>query len=310
MNFDKIKTGKGVDYMKKIIMLLLGLSVILFSSCGVDDYEEKKPKKERTVDISSGIKENGYEFNYSFDLDFDGKDEEIKMEVLFDEPELFVSIGDYNGSFEIFDGNIEKVYVTDIDEDDNKKDLVIYTCEVSGDPRIRILKFDENLTPYKFNSEYHDSLDFVLEDSRWTGYIDDYYFKVNDDDSITLKEQTDSLGMWTVYKSFALVDDAFEETVPEKYEILPENITVLVEYMEDIDEKEREMLKKGYLRAYATIELEDITINEGEYFKPVYDNGKDDIYIEKENGEEGWIYIGTEAVERRELHKYFFMLAG
>jgi|GEM_PF-3913748 len=297
--------------MKKLMALLLtvvlALSLVACGS-GISPLGNNKKTTSRTEDISDGIKNQGDYYFYSYDLDFDGEKEEIEIEVdeLDDwEYELNVRIGNYEKTVELYFGSIEAVYACDIDTNDNAMDIAIFTCEESGDPRVRIFKYDENLTLYEFYKETYDG-DREIYDCCWTGYAINYYLNVNDDDTITIEEQTSSAGMWSVHKTYKRgAKGRFEEIKPEKYEILPDFMNEGC-YTDEINGKEKSMWNKGFIKAYVDYEF----INEGEYFKVLYDDGKDNIYIETQKGKSGWIYIGYEAEGRYDLNPYYFYLAG
>lgn len=192
----------------------------------------------RTVDISSGISGDGLSFSYKFDFDFDGKKENVLMKVKgsYDSGQtLSVSVGKYAKNLEFFDGEIDAVYACDIDRNDNLCDLAIITMEMSGDPRLRILKYDPNLTPYKFYSDYDGS----YMEENWLGYAVSYYFNINNDDTLTLEEQTSSYGMWSVYRKYRRNSaGAFVEVKPDKYNILPDFMNNQLTYDNDMDYEE------------------------------------------------------------------------
>lgn len=310
--------------MKKILALMIALLLVLGLAACDDDTVAPQPEKTsqkkneekvypRTEDISKGIDDEGESFTYSYDFDFDDKAEEIELEIVSDddwESEMNICVGGYEKTVDIVDwGTIDAVYGCDIDTEDGVRDIAIITNEQSGDPRIRIFKYDEDLTPYEFS--YEDYMgDYVTSDDLWLGYAINYYFNVNDDDTITLEEQTDSAGMWSVYKTYEMNSSGrFEEVKPEKYEILPD-------FMEgsyglsQVSGEEKTMWEDGFIKAYIAFESGEVTLDEGEYFKVLYDDGENNIYIETESGASGWVYMGYDVTERYELNPYYFYLAG
>ena len=302
--------------MKKFMLLLTVVcTVLLFSSCGDDEKSQKDIKSEkdypRTVDISSGIKDKNEEFEYSADFNFDGKKEEVEIEFeFFDEYDwsyyMEVSIGEYKTKIEVEGNYIEAVYACDIDESDGVRDLVIFTNEMSGDPIVRILKYDSSLPLYNFVNDYDDT----PYGHKWIGYAVNCYFNVNEDDSITMEEQTSSAGMWSVYKTYYRDENGiFVEKKPEYYDVLPDFMAREYDFIEDMGKEEKEKWKKGYIMAHTDYTSNGFTLYEGDYFKVLYDDGNNEIYVEKENGEGAWINVDY-SMEREKLNRNYFYLAG
>lgn len=307
--------------MKRILSLILVISMVLMLSACLEIKKKRDPKEmlniekkvdmgERTVDLSDNISENGDSFTHSCDLDYDGTNEKISIEIVEGDDysqKLRVKIGEKSAEYECFDGVIEKVYSCDVAEDDKTRDIAIITREVSDDPRVRILSYGNELACYDFFNEYNES---GKSDCVWIGYASAFYFRVNDD-TITLEEQTKSAGMWSVYREYALEDGVFKEVPYKKYKILPDFMKSRQYFDDDVTEEEKEKWSDGYIKAYCHYSNESISIEEGEYIKPVYDNGKDRIYVEKENGESGYIDIGYDTpFDREEFNPMYFFLAG
>lgn len=308
--------------MKRVLSLTLVLLLMLmFSSCL--EIEKKRDRKEmlhieekidmgeRTIDISAGIENEGKSFSYSCDLDYDGNEESISISIETGEENqemAVIEVGDKTVSFDSYDGYIEKVYSCDIIEDDRTRDIAIITLEGSGDPRIRILSYKNDLEAYIFNDGYKEE---DKSDYRWLGYTCNYYFEVSDEGNITVEEQTNSTGMWSVYKKYELVDGMFKEIHYDKYIIRPDFMAKMESFGENVTDEEKEKWKNGYIKAYTSYSNESILINEGEYIKPLYDNDKNKIYVEKEDGETGYINISyTSDFERDAFNEMFFYLAG
>ncbi len=312
--------------MKKILVLLLSVTVsLMLTSCLKKDAKEDpiikaqpsegydKPVKtvtaDRTVDISDGINISYDSFSYSCDFDYDGNDENVGIIVkTIDDSKqsLCITIGSRAKELELFDGFIKSVYSCDIDLNDGVRDLAVITVEGSSDPRIRILNYADGLPAWNFA----DSDSKEQYDSRWIGYAISYYFNVNDDDTITLEEQTNSYGMWSVYRDYKLnANGAFEEIVKEKYDVLPDFMVDNEYFPEYFSEDEIEMWKKGYIMAHEHLSNGNITIHKGEYFRPLYDDDHNKLYIEKKNGEQGYIDLEN-FPERYIFNDAFFYLAG
>jgi hypothetical protein len=200
------------------------------------------------------------------------------------------------------------VYSCDIVEDDRTRDIAIITNEESGDPRIRILSYGNDLQPYSFYDEHSEN---GTVDCNWLGYACSYYFGVNDDSTITIEEQTNSVGMWSIYRKYELKDNVFEEIPYDKYVIVSDFMKNREYFDESVTEEEKDKWEKGYIMAYAPYSNESINIAEGEYIKPLYDNDKNRIYVEKENGETGYIDVGYgSSFNRDEFNFMYFYLAG
>lgn len=313
--------------MKKILALMIAVIMVFgLSACSENAVapnsdktaQEKDKEKEdkiypRTEDISQGIDDEGMTFTYSYDFDFDEEEEKIEFEIVSDDDwqaELNIKIADYKKTLEIVDwGTIDAVYACDVDTEDGVRDIAIITNEQSNDPRIRILKYDQDLTAYEFSYEDYKG-DYVTSDDRWIGYAVSYYFNVNDNDTITIEEQTDSAGMWSVYQTYKMNSSGrFVEIVPDKYEVLPDFIKGSYG-AHQVTGEEKNKWDNGFIKAYVDFESGKVAIYEGEYFKVLYDDGENNIYIEKEDGTSGWIYIGYDAEGKEELNPYFFFLAG
>ncbi len=300
--------------MKKIVFVIMLLTLTFFiASCREDvkNLESKPHIYPRTEDISAGIENDGEEFEYAVDFDFDGKKDEVEIDfdILNEDAwvyEMEVSVGDYEVSIDVDGRCIEAVYVCDIDEDDGVRDLVVITNEMSDDPVVRIMKYDSGLPQYNFVSDY----DGKPYKQKGIGYAVSYYFNVNEDDSITMEEQTPSAGMWSVYKTYYRNNNGyFVEKKPEYYEVLPDFMEKNPFLFADMTEEETEKWKNGYVMAHVDYTSNGFTVYKGEYFKVLYDDGNNNIYVEKENGESAWISVDYN-MERYDFNKYFFFLAG
>jgi len=311
--------------MKKIFTLIfVAVAVFAFTACDSvallgDLLSSDDNISARTYDLSPGIDEDRENFSHSFDMDGDGTNEDITMEIKYadeyDNGSLYIAVGNYSTYSEIFYGTLEKVYACDMDTEDGLWDLAVITMEESGDPRIRIYKYNEPLTLYNFmNYSLYDDYTSI-DDCKWIGYVDTYYFNVNNDDTLTIEEQTPSAGMWCVYKTYRRgAQGIYEEVRPEKYEILPDTMEIVDGWPQFETEKEKEMWQKGYIMAHCPYSDNEISLKTGDFFKALYDDGNNKIYIEKENGESGWLDVSFENSTfsniRHELNPAFFMLAG
>lgn len=315
--------------MKKYGFLLIALVlVVVVCSCGqnvenqADNSTDIKNIENlpRTEDISEGIVKSsgnyGESYSYSYDFDFDGIKEEISLtlntptEDPWYNQTIIVSVGDYTREVSCMGASFEAIYACDIDLDDGVKDFAVITQEMSGDPRLQIFKYDSSLSLYGFLNEAEWLEEPRIEEDNWLGYVNSHYFNVNEDGSITIEEMTPSVGMWTVRKIYYRdKDGVFVEKKPEYYEVLPDFMRESFA-KETLTDYEKEMWEQGYMKAGVDYSGKDVTINQNEYFKVLYDDGDSNLYIEKENKESGWINIGSYDSVRYDLNSAFFMLAG
>lgn len=300
--------------MKKLTLLALALCILL---CGCskppinnqqDAVATPAPVLDRNRNISGGILNNGLSFSYKYDLNFDGEKEDITMNVVpgehLGEARLNLSIGEYAKQFDMMEGYISDVYACDIDTEDGVYDIAFITTEASDDPRIRIIKYGPDLSPYQFR--LND--DGGIYDEHWIGYAVSHYFNVNFNDTITIEEQTSSRGMWSVYKTYQRNSfGVFEEMVPEYYDILTDFADRQLSYDTEMDEEERTMWETGFIKAYTDYNKNGVFIEEGDYIRPLYDDGNNNVIVQRENGEQVLInlenYLG-------DFNSHFFFLAG
>lgn len=242
-------------------------------------------------------------FSGEYDMDFDGKKEIIEIHITNHEAEQYmdVSVGGKTRRADTWEAGLTDIYITDINSSDGVKDLVVVTEEESGDPCVRMFRYGDSLYQYCFDTEWGE------EDELWIGYVSSY-LNVPEDHCLIIKEQTDSCGMWGVLKQYRLSEDGiFYEERPEHYEILAKEFMDL-EYLPVEDAEEHRMWEKGYVKAHSRYESNGMVIRQGEYFKVLYDNGYNFLYIIKENGQDGWINI--EGYPMSEVNPHFFFLAG
>ena len=174
-----------------------------------------------------------------------------------------------------------------------------------------MLTYENNTLKHEY---FYEPEDYVKNHKRYwdyLGYVDRVYFNVNDDNTFTLKKQTRSAGMWYVYKTYTLINDSYHEIVPEYYEILPDFMSSRANYLQ-IYGREREMWNKGFAKSNINFKYNNFRINKGEYFKLLYDDGNNNIYIVKENGTGAWVNLNNfdNYNTRYELNDYIFFLAG
>ena len=249
------------------------------------------------------------------DFDFDGEAENIDISVteLADtySQDINISVGEYSKTIHGDDSvYILAIYACDIDNDDKYKDLAIFTEELSADPKLYILKYN-NLEAYSFVGVDYDG-EPREEECLWLGYCDKPYLEINEDDSIILREQTNSRGMWDMHKKHYLNNEGkIVEEKQDSYVVVKDYMAEPGDWMEFVDEREEEMWCKGYIRAYTDFEGNLIDLEEGDYFEVLLDDDDNNLFIRKENGEEGWINIDTgDYMDTLELNDKFFMMAG
>lgn len=294
--------------MKKFLSLVSLFMCLALAGC-TGGNEITPP---RTIDVSGSITDNGRAFySHNIDLDFDGENETIAMDIVMNEEmpweaSLNITVGEFLTSLPMIDGMIDAVYSCDIDSKDGVRDLAIVTNEASDDPRIRIIKYAEDMPLYQF--KLND--DGGIYDELWLGYTVSYYFNILENDQLVLEMQTPSYGMWSVYRTFQRNENGlFEEVIPDRYQILSDFMEKA--YTEDLGGHELDMWQKGYIMAHCDYEYEGFEIKEGEFLKPLYDDGNNKIYVEKEDGTGGWISSDYAlGYNLSMLNKNFFFLAG
>lgn len=300
--------------MKKSMLLALALCTLLCGCRKPPENDQKEvivtptPVIDRTRNISGGITDNGQSFSYKYDMDFDGEKEEISMTVApgahLGEAVLSLSVGEYQKQFDMMEGYICDVYACDIDTQDGVFDIAFITTEASDDPRIRIIKYGPELLPYQF--KLND--DGGIYDELWIGYAVSHHFTTNFNDTITIEEQTSSRGMWSVFKTYKRnKTGVFEEIVPEFYDILTDFIERQLSYDTEMDDEERTMWETGFIKAYTDYNYNGVSISEGDYIRPLYDDGNNKIIAEREDGEKIILDLETDLSN---FNSRFFFLAG
>ncbi len=314
--------------MKRIffIVLLVMFSVFMSGCSGhneVNNESENTQRCELIYDSKTDKDSEKRKYNGSYDFDFDGTEEKILIECIGKNEEFTyngqtetyyhneyvnVSIGEKTYKFEDFIGQIDSVYICDIDENDNVKDLALIMADLDISYLLRIFRYDEKLTPYNFSSLNFDKKT-VLNNFLSISSVNPY-FNVEQDGTITTKTLAGISGMWETYKKYNRnINGIFEENRPEYYEILPDFMERKISSESELNEEKWEMWEKGYVKAYIDFTGEDIIINKDEYFKVKFDDGNGNVYIEKENGDAGWIYIGYDMESYHPLNDKFFYLA-
>ncbi len=310
--------------MKKLLALLLtGVLALSLTACGemgkaeeakqgnaVLLYENPKDEKEATV---------------AFDLDEDGKDEEVKASLTED---YYISVSSGDAEIKLGYGEayyIYKIYGIDIDTKDKKKELVIISDEVSSDVMLRVLRFEngeftlvnfENTDGYTGESYTHDTLS--------VGYDAEIEFAGK-----TLEtSKRGRYGMWCVEAKYKFDGEVFEKVeikernvVRSSYEGMYKFISEEPEYYMEHgiikDEDELENLKEGYVTAHTDLEISDkaperkgaVTIKEGDVFKIIMEDSEGFVYVEKKKGESGWVYLGDFSDNRYEVSEIAFFMA-
>ncbi len=252
-------------------------------------------------------------FTGSYDFDFDGISEKVSIEITSPTDDTWIdqttriTIGNKSTVIDTTGAEIDAVYACDIDKTDGHMDLAVIMTEYSGDPNLRIFKYIDGLGRYEFQIEGWEGKIYQY-DNYGTGYIDNCYFNVNDDDSISLECQTSSPGMWDVIRTFYRDDyNVFVELKPSFYTVLPNFMTGRQSFYPEIDAYEESMWHKGYIKAHQTYLSNGFTIYSGEYFKVIYDDGNSCLFIQKQNGQSGWIYIDYNMYS---INPNFFYMAG
>ncbi len=289
--------------MKKLCKM--GMAMLLFlclTACATlpkQQCDNKKQTHPRVVKLFAPEAADNVNYQGNYDFDADGQPEEIELAIS--------SVTD-----PWYDETIAGVYAFDMDTSDGLLDLGVVTVEYSADPALRIFRYNADLTQHSFASYNHDENGYTEPFDRFgLGYAINYYFAFDDAGVLTVESQTESSGMWSIYKTYkADANGVWTEVLKEKYEILPDFFTMHAKGWHPEEPAEAEMWHKGYVKAYIDYSNSEMTLKAGEYFKPLYDDRKNNIYIEKENGEGGWMNIDYTSFNREALNTYFFSVAG
>lgn len=302
--------------MKKIaIFLVAAILLSILAGCNNTPKKVSEPRvKLLYEDEGDGLifdSWTGY-----FDFDNDETKERVKVRVLDPDDKSYsqylnVKIGEFETTIEGVDRvHVEAIYGCDIDPNDGAWDLAVFTIEQSADPRVFIFKYNENLEPYVFwGTDYNG--EEAGENCYWLGYIDKPYFDITADNKIILRTQTGSRGMWYVNRIFSLDDRGrISEEKQELYEILPD-FMLNSSLADEFNAEEKQMWDKGYIKANISLDGNSIDLMQGEYFKVLYDDDNNNLFIEKENGENGWINLDSQDVTTFiDLNLAFFFMAG
>lgn len=302
--------------MKKIIAAIVILAMFSLPACrGKKDGEVTNMRTETLFYQGGTNLEQVQDYKGSYDFDEDGKKEDISIAVRYIDEDNWASeityfIGDKSIKVETAGGDINAVYACDIEIEDGIKELAVISTEWSGDPALRIIKYGDNLSLYEF--EHYNFWDDTtsVSDLLGTGYIDSPYFEVKGDGAFTLKSQTNSSGMWCVLRDYQINENGvFEEKVKKSYKVLDDYMKNSL-FDDELSGREAKMWEQGYIKAYVDYNYGGVALKAGEYFKVLLDSDRDLIYIQKEDGTEGWIDINNEIPERYELNPRYFFLAG
>jgi len=246
-----------------------------------------------------------------FDFNSDGTDEKYLVEP--SENELKVLIGDYNVVTEMYEGSVDILYITNLFGGDNWS-LAVITNEVSGDPRLRLITYTDaglKLETFKTFTEDEYSANEIVENHLWLGYADKYYFNVDDNGVLTIRQNTPSIGMWDVYMTYQYTDGLYEFIDTSYYEIAPDFMTEREYFFNEMSDHEKAMWYGGYMKAYTDCRYSGFTIKKGEYFRVTHDDGHNYIFIEKADGNMCWVKLDYEtSSEMYNLNPNFFYMAG
>ena len=238
----------------------------------------------------------------AYDLNFDGINEKIQVNVSrIDASKKYmkISAGEKTKELKISCLSLDAVYLCDVDPYDGYKDIAVVTTEEGIN--LRIFKGDGELTQYQFKSNDYFGKP-VIYDFCSFGFISNPEFSIENDKSI-LMENVFNATAGSIYTTYKLNEnDIFEEVIPAYYTI---DNSRMANYLpsDDITGYERSMWEKGYIKAYKNHSDNGVVINRGEYFRVLYFNGYEYIFVEKENGNSGWIYLGENMYE---LNPYYF----
>lgn len=273
-----------------------------------DMAEFKVPTKRTEVLFKKAGYSGKRDFSTWVDMDFDGVADYIKVSLVpgsYDGEDLRITLKEMQKTFEgtEFVG-IDAVYVTDMDINDGVRDLVVMGQGFydEGGSYVNIVRYDSNITEYYFVQ--YDIANFL--------FLDSPNFKVNEDDTFSIVAPAPRMGMWGVKKTYRETykgSRIYAEVQQEYYEIETDEFMKNSGMGDSLSGYEKTMWDQGYIRAYTAYKGEGINLKKNDYFKVLYDNGENYVYVVKTDGQAGWIYIGNyEQIDA--LNRYFFFMAG
>ena len=247
----------------------------------------------------------------AYDFDFDGIPEEIFVEIKdtdgvrkgLDSDDSFVkvSVGGKTVEFRSYITGLRHIAVCDLNLNDGTKDLgIMFRTDTSA--VYCFYKYGETLQSYKFGK--NTSIGSRL-----------YYDYELENDELKIKMDSDTGYMWPIDVTYVKsdTDDLLFVKKGVPYYEIPKSYMGDTPRVSDIgreiDAVEKEMWKKGYIKARCDGDYigENIIIKSGEYFKVMYDSGNGYVFIEKLSGESGWIYV-RHSVNGNWLNDSFFYI--
>lgn len=325
--------------------ILIALSVFVISSCSSNTAVEETKTAEQTqpgqkpaemkhiFESNWGETEVNGEFDISVTLDdkeyhitataqnYHEYDISLDYELTINDASVIYNTGEYY--------NINDVYLADINPDDDSVILFILPWWENGYKSITAYKYSptSGIVNLNFDIVGNGELQPVLEPGR---HCDD--FKVSDDGTFALVTGSRTLGMWGLQRYFYLDENdvlVFEQQ--DKYEIKgwADGVNMLQTYdrgsteprtmtyeeakanmMYCIEsEQEYEMLLQGYYHCKQSYD----DLQEGDFFKFIYDDNNGHVMFVTSEGREGWIdvnTIGSDQNKRGKIGGFALMLAG
>ncbi len=297
--------------MKKIFaLLLLFVLLFMFTACG--EKSELLFKNDELLKSTSVY----------YDINSDGKDEEIEFTVT-DDGFLLIRANDWVTDLgEGYLYALNAVYGLDIDKNDGEKEIAVITYEMSDDAFLRVLRWgEEGLYTLDFKVG-----DYVSDDA-YIGY--EAEITLNGKNRIKTSERG-YLGMWTIEAEYVFDGEAFVKEEKMVNDIVRSSYAYyeneeaaelmggdLIDYGILQNEEEIELLKKGYVMAHADhngTELKcpygnSVRLLKGDIFKITKESRDGFLYIEKKGGKSGWIYLGDFADNRYDVSPLAFFMA-
>ncbi len=189
------------------------------------------------------------------------------------------------------------------------EDIILFVgCTGENDcTTLATLRYDgRNLEPLITGVAYDGG------DDVWLGFIPKYGIELSDYSDFKMWVWTPSRAMWNVKRTYTVKDDTIITHQEDRYEVDIEEFLKpyagYEEYIEwrDISREEYDKLSEGYVMCHD----EYAGMKEGTYFTVLYDDGRNNIYIKTDSGEEFWAEIPEYPDGEQRIAPFLFFMAG
>lgn len=250
-----------------------------------------------SVNISEDITlaGNSYKIEFSFESS--------------DQAEYTLKVNDSEISHSAYYYCVKDIYVADLDPSDGAIEILPVLTGDSDFANIVAYKYD-GAAVEPLELEGGDDLPAEMKNVFMIGNVYCVYngISLGESGELNLNRRTRSVGLWGVKTALAL-DEAgrLVEHGSDVSDVWLDGVFDLL-YTGGTAEED-EMAERGYAQAKMDYDF----LKQGDYFTILYDDGNDNVYIETDDGREGWINVSLDNLDintRMELSPVIFMLAG